>query len=96
MPIPRASLALSRFTVLDPTRVRSGDLRAAARGLGCQCHQDRRATCGPIYRIDPMLQDAQVKHLGIAQDLPNAENRHIRVVGHPDAAHAEQDGSATA
>jgi hypothetical protein len=23
------------------------------------------------------------KHLGIAQDVPNAENRHIRLVGQP-------------
>ena len=29
------------------------------------------------------LEDAQVKHLGIAQDVPNAENRHIRLVGQP-------------
>jgi crotonobetainyl-CoA:carnitine CoA-transferase CaiB-like acyl-CoA transferase len=26
---------------------------------------------------------AQVRHLGIAQDVPNEENRHIRLVGHP-------------
>ena len=39
--------------------------------------------CGPIYSIDQMFDDAQVKHLGIAQDVPNAENRHIRLVGQP-------------
>ena len=39
--------------------------------------------CGPIYAIDQMFDDAQVKHLGIAQDVPNAENRHIRLVGQP-------------
>jgi formyl-CoA transferase len=39
--------------------------------------------CGPIYAIDQMFEDAQVKHLGIAQDVPNAENRHIRLVGQP-------------
>src|SRR5713101_3986850 len=39
--------------------------------------------CGPIYSIDQMFEDAQVKHLGIAQDVPNAENRHIRLVGQP-------------
>jgi crotonobetainyl-CoA:carnitine CoA-transferase CaiB-like acyl-CoA transferase len=27
--------------------------------------------------------DAPVRHLGIAQDVPNAENRHIRLVGQP-------------
>ena len=30
-----------------------------------------------------MFDDAQVKHLGIAQDVPNDENRHIRLVGQP-------------
>jgi len=39
--------------------------------------------CGPIYSIDQVFDDAQVKHLGIAQDVPNAENRHIRLVGQP-------------
>ena len=39
--------------------------------------------CGPIYTIDQMFEDAQVKHLGIAQDVPNAENRHMRLVGQP-------------
>ncbi len=39
--------------------------------------------CGPIYSIDQMFEDDQVKHLGIAQDVPNAESRHIRLVGQP-------------
>ncbi|PSO16019.1 CoA transferase [Bradyrhizobium sp. MOS003] len=39
--------------------------------------------CGPIYAIDQMFEDAQVKHLGIAQDVPNHEDRHIRLVGQP-------------
>src|ERR1019366_4322822 len=39
--------------------------------------------CGPIYSIDQMFEDAQVRHLGIAQDVPNAENRHIRLIGQP-------------
>ncbi len=39
--------------------------------------------CGPIYSIDQMFEDAQVKHLGIAQDVPNDENRHIRLIGQP-------------
>src|SRR6187200_2865332 len=34
--------------------------------------------CGPIYSIDQMFDDAQVKHLGIAQHVPNDENRHIQ------------------
>ncbi len=39
--------------------------------------------CGPIYTIDQMFEDAQVRHLGIAQDVPNNEDRHIRLVGQP-------------
>ena len=39
--------------------------------------------CGPIYSIDQMFEDAQVKHLGIAQYVPNDENRHIQLVGQP-------------
>jgi crotonobetainyl-CoA:carnitine CoA-transferase CaiB-like acyl-CoA transferase len=39
--------------------------------------------CGPIYSIDQMFEDEQVKHLAIAQDVPNTENRHIRLVGQP-------------
>ena len=39
--------------------------------------------CGPIYAIDQMFEDAQVRHLGIAQDVPNEEGRHIRLVGQP-------------
>ena len=30
-----------------------------------------------------MFDDVQVKHLGIAQDVPNDENRHIRLLGQP-------------
>src|SRR5271170_6003267 len=36
--------------------------------------------CGPIYSIDQAFEDEQVRHLGIAQDVPNAENRRIRLV----------------
>src|SRR5260370_28711138 len=39
--------------------------------------------CGPIYFIDQMFEHAQVRRLGIAQNGPNAENRHIRLVGQP-------------
>lgn len=39
--------------------------------------------CGPIYAIDQVFEDAQVKHLGIAQEVPNEEGRHIRLVGQP-------------
>src|SRR5215469_15003903 len=39
--------------------------------------------CGPIYSIDQVFADAQVKHLEMAKDVPNAENRHIRLVSQP-------------
>jgi crotonobetainyl-CoA:carnitine CoA-transferase CaiB-like acyl-CoA transferase len=39
--------------------------------------------CGPIYAIDQVFADAQVQHLGMAQHVPNDENRHIQLVGQP-------------
>jgi crotonobetainyl-CoA:carnitine CoA-transferase CaiB-like acyl-CoA transferase len=39
--------------------------------------------CGPIYAIDQMFADAQVQHLGMAQHVPNDENRHIQLVSQP-------------
>ena len=44
---------------------------------------DAGVPCGPIYAIDQMFDDAQVRHLGIAQDVPNDEGRRIRLVGQP-------------
>lgn len=39
--------------------------------------------CGPIYTIDRMFADEQVRHLGIAQDVANDQNRNIRLVNQP-------------
>ena len=39
--------------------------------------------CGPIYSIDQVFADEQVEHLGMAQHVPNDENRHICLVGQP-------------
>jgi formyl-CoA transferase len=39
--------------------------------------------CGPIYSIDQMFADAQVQHLGMAQHVPNDQNRHIQLVSQP-------------
>jgi crotonobetainyl-CoA:carnitine CoA-transferase CaiB-like acyl-CoA transferase len=39
--------------------------------------------CGPIYSIDQMFEDPQVKHLGMAQTVPNDEERDITLVGQP-------------
>ncbi|QDM17994.1 CoA transferase [Tardiphaga sp. vice352] len=39
--------------------------------------------CGPIYSVDQMFADEQVKHLGIAQDVPTDDGRNIRLVAQP-------------
>jgi crotonobetainyl-CoA:carnitine CoA-transferase CaiB-like acyl-CoA transferase len=39
--------------------------------------------CGPIYSIDQMFEDDQVKHLRMAQDVPNDDDRQIRLVAQP-------------
>jgi crotonobetainyl-CoA:carnitine CoA-transferase CaiB-like acyl-CoA transferase len=39
--------------------------------------------CGPIYSIDQVFADEQVQHLGMAQHVPNDENRHICLVSQP-------------
>jgi crotonobetainyl-CoA:carnitine CoA-transferase CaiB-like acyl-CoA transferase len=43
----------------------------------------RQAAASGSAALRPDLHDAQVRHLGIAQDVPNAEARHIRLVGQP-------------
>jgi crotonobetainyl-CoA:carnitine CoA-transferase CaiB-like acyl-CoA transferase len=44
---------------------------------------DAGVPCGPIYAIDQMFDDAQVQHLGIAQDVPTDDGRDITLVGQP-------------
>jgi crotonobetainyl-CoA:carnitine CoA-transferase CaiB-like acyl-CoA transferase len=39
--------------------------------------------CGPIYSIDQVFADEQVKHLGMAEDVPSEQNRLIRLVAQP-------------
>jgi formyl-CoA transferase len=39
--------------------------------------------CGPIYAIDQMFEDPQVKHLGMAQPVPSEDGRDITLVGQP-------------
>ncbi|SCB42694.1 CoA-transferase family III [Bradyrhizobium shewense] len=36
--------------------------------------------CGPNYAIDQVFKDSQARHLGNAQDVPNDEGRHVRLV----------------
>jgi crotonobetainyl-CoA:carnitine CoA-transferase CaiB-like acyl-CoA transferase len=39
--------------------------------------------CGPIYSIDQVFADPQVKHLGIAQSVSKKDGRSLTVVGQP-------------
>lgn len=48
------------------------------------------APCGPIYSIDQIFNDAQVLHLDIALDVPNAKRRHIRPVRQPSCCPARR------
>ena len=41
---------------------------------------DAGVPCGPIYAIDEVFAEEQVKHLGVAQDVPDSKNR---LVGQP-------------
>jgi len=63
--------AIERITQTGPTAAWVDALNAAG------------VPCGPIYSIDQVFADPQVRHLGIAQDVPNDEGRPIRVVGQP-------------
>ena len=53
---------------------------------------------GPIYTIDQVFADPQVKHLGIAQSVKKQDRSTLNVVGQPvtHVAHAEQDRGAAA
>jgi formyl-CoA transferase len=39
--------------------------------------------CGPIYSIDKVFADPQVKHLGIAQPVKTKDKTPLRLVGQP-------------
>ena len=39
--------------------------------------------CGPIYSIDQVFADPQVKHLGIAQNVAGKGKSALRLVGQP-------------
>ena len=63
--------AIERITQTRPTAAWVDDLNAAG------------VPCGPIYAIDQVFDDPQVRHLGIAQDVPADDGRPIRLVGQP-------------
>ena len=39
--------------------------------------------CGPIYAIDEVFEDPQVKHLGIVRDVDTAKGGPLHLVGQP-------------
>ncbi len=39
--------------------------------------------CGPIYKMNEVFEDEQVKHLGIAQDAPHPKRGKITLIGQP-------------
>src|SRR6201986_225050 len=66
MPIPRASQALSRFTVLDLTRVRSGPT----------CVRQLADWGANVIKVDALLGDAGAEQLGGARRGSDFQNLH--------------------
>ena len=76
----------------DPERVRNRERVNAAVGAAFLQRSTAEWTeillkagvpCGPIYTVDRMFEDPQVKHLGIARTLQHPELGDIEVVGLP-------------
>lgn len=76
----------------DPERVRNRERVNAAVGTAFRQRSTAEWTeillkagvpCGPIYTVDRMFEDPQVKHLGIARTLQHPELGDIEVVGLP-------------
>ena len=76
----------------DPERVQNRERVNAAVGAAFRQRSTAEWTeillkagvpCGPIYTVDRMFEDPQVKHLGIARTLQHPELGDIEVVGLP-------------
>lgn len=91
----------------DPERVRNRERVNAAVGTAFRQRSTAEWTeillkagvpCGPIYTVDRMFEDPQVKHLGIARTLQHPELGDIEVVGLPMnfSRYPRQDGPLTA
>lgn len=91
----------------DPERVRNRERVNAAVGTAFLQRSTAEWTeillkagvpCGPIYTVDRMFDDPQVKHLGIARTLQHPELGDIEVVGLPMnfSRYPRQDGPLTA
>ncbi len=66
MPFPRASQALSRFTVLDLTRVRSGPT----------CVRQLADWGANVIKIDALIEDAAGEQPGGPRQGPDFQNLH--------------------
>src|SRR6202035_4634249 len=66
MPIPRASQALSRFTVLDLTRVRSGPT----------CVRQLADWGANVIKVDALMEDAAGEQPGGPRQGPDFQNLH--------------------
>lgn len=91
----------------DPERVRNRERVNAAVGAAFLQRSTAEWTeillkagvpCGPIYTVDRMFEDPQVRHLGIARTLRHPELGDIEVVGLPMnfSRYPRQDGPLTA
>src|SRR5438105_13104597 len=67
MPVPRASQALSRFTVLDLTRVRAGPT----------CVRQLADWGANVIKIDALLEDAGSEQLGGPRHGSDFQNLHL-------------------
>ena len=84
-----------RRTAMCSTRRSNERLRASAAPNGSRNSTKPACPAGPIYKIDEMFADPQVKHLGIAATVAGST---IRLVGQPVivVAHAVASGGAPA
>lgn len=87
----------------DPERVRNRERVNAAVGAAFKTRTTAEWTerllkagvpCGPIYRVDQVFEDVQVRHLGIQRPMHHPELGDISVVGLPMrfSAHPREEG----
>ena len=82
----RSGIRNGRRALEEPRRAQRRDRQphrqAHQRRLDRPLQQGRRA-CGPIYSIDQVFADPQVKHLGIAQPVKTKDKSLMKLVGQP-------------
>ena len=78
---PPASCA--RRTARCSTRRSAPTLRRSSSAEWIDIFNKAGVPCGPIYNIDQVFADPQVKHLGIAQSTPKKDGSPLSLVGQP-------------